>query len=322
VGPLVAGRTKPSPRQGSPARARSSRSERATPALRLHAFADSAAFARSLARQAGIACTAIDEHRFPDGESLVRVRQPTGRHAVLVRTLHEPNAKLVEVALAADALRRAGAKRVTLVAPYLPYMRQDVVFSAGEPVSQRVIGAWLGATFDRVLTVEAHLHRIRSLAEVVPTRARSVSAAPALAGWIRRRGGPGCVIVGPDVESEPWVRALAHAARLPFVVGAKERSGDIEVDVRLPGLPRAKRALIVDDIASSGQTLARTARALRAAGVSTIEAAVVHAVFAPGALARIRRAGIQRIVSCDTIAHPTNAVPVARLLAPLLSARL
>ena len=91
---------------------------------RLHCFADSEIFARRLSRHAGIGCARVRVHRFPDGESLVRVRSPVGSDALLVRSLHDPNAKLIEIALAADALRRAGAKRITLIAPYLPYMRQ------------------------------------------------------------------------------------------------------------------------------------------------------------------------------------------------------
>jgi ribose-phosphate pyrophosphokinase len=107
-------------------------------------------------------------HRFPDRESLVRVWGQAGAPAIVMRSLDDPNAKLVEVLLAADALRRAGASRVTLVAPYLAYKRQDRVFQAGEPISQRVVGELLARAFVRGVTVEAHLHRVASLAEVVP----------------------------------------------------------------------------------------------------------------------------------------------------------
>ncbi len=90
------------------------------PALTIHSFADSTAFARRVARLRGVPCQGFEEHRFPDGESLLRAKGTPGRRALILRSLHEPNTKLVEVILAADALRRAGAKKVGLIAPYLP----------------------------------------------------------------------------------------------------------------------------------------------------------------------------------------------------------
>jgi ribose-phosphate pyrophosphokinase len=284
---------------------------------RLHVFPDSSRFALALARSTGFAVARVEVHRFPDGESLVRVDHPAGDDAIVVRSLHTPNAKLLEVLLAADALRRAGARRVTLVAPYLPYMRQDRVFAPGEPVSQRVVGALLGGAFDRVLTVEAHLHRVRHLADIVPGAARSLSAAPALAAWIAPSPAP-VLVVGPDAESAPWVGAIARRAGIAWAVGRKERLGDRRVRIHLPALPPLRRAVIVDDIASTGATLAATARALYRAGLAVVDVVAVHAIFAPGALARIRRAGVRRTVSCDTIPHPTNRIGLAPLVAAAL----
>jgi ribose-phosphate pyrophosphokinase len=296
--------------------ARPSGASRVKRAARVHVFPDDAPFGGRLARAAGLTVGRVAVHRFPDGESLVRVDHPRGADAVLVRSLHDPNAKLVETVLAADALRRAGAPRVTLVAPYLPYMRQDTVFAAGQPVSQRVVGAWLGRSFDRVLTVEPHLHRTARLAGVV-RGGRSVSAAPALAAWIARVA-PGALVVGPDEESAPCVRAVARAAGLPWAVGRKQRLGDHRVRIRFAGLPAGGHAVVVDDIASTGGTLAMAAQALRAGGVGRIDALVVHAIFAPGAVTRVRRAGIRRLCSCDTVPHATNAIGTASVLAAAL----
>jgi ribose-phosphate pyrophosphokinase len=289
--------------------------------LELHAFPDSSGFARRLARALGSSGPApVRVHRFPDGESRVLVRAPAARRVVLVRSLHDPDRKLVEVLLAADALRRAGARHLTLVAPYLPYMRQDAVFRAGDAISQRVVGALLGNACERLLTVEAHLHRVSRLDRVVPCAARSIPAAPAIAAWLARRA-PGAWVVGPDEESEPWVRALARAARTRWAVGAKRRLGDRRVAVRLPRLAGARHAVLVDDVAASGATLAAAARALRRAGVERVDAVVVHALFPGGALARVRRAGVARIASCDTIPHPSNAIRVAPLVAAALGGR-
>lgn len=280
---------------------------------RLHCFPDTADFGRALARASGVGMASVRVHRFPDGESSVRVRAPAGRHAVVVRSLWDPNEKLVEVMLAADALRRAGARRVTLVAPYLPYMRQDAVFRPGEANSQRAVCGWLAEQFDGLVTLEPHLHRISNLRELVP-HARSISAAPLFVQWLRAVRPP-ALVVGPDAESEPWIRAIAAEASCPWVVGAKRRLGDRRVQVRFADVPPAKRALIVDDIASSGSTIAEAARALRRAGLPRVDAAVVHAIFAPGALARIRAAGVRSVLSCDSIPHRTNHLHAAPLFA-------
>jgi ribose-phosphate pyrophosphokinase len=289
-----------------------------SPDLRVHSFPDSAQLGRKLARAIGAPHSRVGVHTFPDGETLIRVR-PTGEGAaVLVHSLHDPDAKIPATLFAADALRRAGIERVTLVAPYLPYMRQDRVFHPGEPISQRVIGRIFRGAFDRVLTIEAHLHRVSRLAQVMGRGSRSISAAPAIARWIRNTGPSRPLVVGPDSESEPWVKAIADRAGASWIVGRKTRRSDRSVRIRLPAAPDCSRAVIVDDIASSGATLAEAARRLRQQGIEAVDAVVVHAVFAAGALDEIRAASIRRVVSCDTIPHPTNEIPTAGLLRPPL----
>jgi ribose-phosphate pyrophosphokinase len=293
----------------------------AASSLEIHAFADGAAFAARLARALGAGPTRrITVSHFPDGERLVRVAAPCRRRAVLVRSLHAPDEKLLEVLLAADALARSGARDVTLVAPYLPYLRQDHAFHDGEPVSAAVVGGVLGRAFTRVVTVEPHLYRIRRLSDVVPGRASALPAAPALARWLaRHRARP--LLVAPDAEAEPWVRALGWETGLPWLVGRKERIGEGRVRVELPAVPPGAHALLVDDVATTGATLAAAARALRARGARRVDAVVVHALFVPGALGRLRAAGIRSVASTDTVPHRTNAIPVAGLVADALRPR-
>jgi ribose-phosphate pyrophosphokinase len=239
---------------------------------------------------------------------------------VLFAQIHDPDPKLFPLLLAADALRRNGVERLTLLVPYLPYMRQDVAFQPGEAVSQHVIARLIGEAVDELVTLEPHLHRIKDLTDVFSCSARALDAAPLLADWCTRDSDD-VLLVGPDAESEAWVRNLADLGSLPWIVCQKQRLGDDRVQIALPDSPRlssAQRAILVDDIASSGTTLAAAAAALRAADIETVDAVVVHAIFAPGAMDRIRNAGIRRIVSCDTIPHETNSIETARSFADAL----
>jgi len=283
----------------------------------VHAFAEDLAPAGRLADAMGLALRQVDLHRFPDGESLPTV--PPGDPTVLVyRSLDRPDAKIVPLLLACDAWRRTGTRRLVLVAPYLPYLRQDKAFLPGQPLSRDVLGGLLGECFDRIVTVEPHLHRTRTLDGVFNIPVTSLSSAAVLAGAFQ--ASDRWLVVGPDVEAEPWARALAHELRTDFVCFRKQRRGDAAVDLRLDESVdvKARRVLLVDDICSSGATLALAASILRRRGAAHIEVAVAHALFGAKAGVRLSEAGVARVVSTDSCAHPTNSVGLAPLLAAAL----
>jgi ribose-phosphate pyrophosphokinase len=283
--------------------------------LEFFTFSDCEALARGVADRLEMPLRPIEVHSFPDRESLVRAESKMHDRALIFRSLDDPNQKLIEVLFAADALRRQGVREIGLVAPYLGYMRQDQVFLPGQSLSQRVVADLLGGAFDDVLTVEAHLHRIRQLNEIFACPARSISAAPAITDWLRASPGTS-LIVGPDAESEPWVRAIAAEAKLNWLVASKHRQGDREVRIDLPPLPADARSVwIVDDIGSSGTTLEAVARLLKERGVAEIGAIVVHALLDPDTPRRLQNAGIARLVSSDSVAHSSNEIGLAPLLA-------
>lgn len=282
-------------------------------------FDDQERAAVELARAAGLQAVCVERHRFPDGEVRLRLPPPVPQRLVLFRSLHNPNEKLVELLLLAQTARALGARHLTLVAPYLAYMRQDMEFSPGEAVSQTIVGRFLATLVDAVITVDPHLHRVATLQEVVPgTQAIVLTGAEILADLIvRRRQRP--LLVGPDAESGQWVALAARRHGLDHLVCTKVRSGDRAVRVELPPFPVAGRvAVILDDVASTGQTVAAAARLLRAAGAASIDAAVTHALFAPDALEQMRAGGVNEVWSTDCIAHDSNAVGMAQLLAQAL----
>lgn len=283
-------------------------------------FAECMPQARGLAAALGVACHEVAVRRFPDGESLVRVPAVSER-PVLYRSLNDPNTKLIELLLAASVLRPAAA-HLTLVAPYLAYMRQDKAFNPGEAVSQTVIGRALAPAFDSFLTVDPHLHRTPSLDAVFMGKpALALSAAPCIGAYLRAEGATADLLVfGPDEESEPIVAAVAAAAGCGFAVARKQRRGDRDVTITLPpqvtvvGRPVA----IVDDVISSGATICTLAGLLRDAGASAIDVCATHALFHEPAANTMLAAGARRVVSCDTVIHPSNAIPLARHIAGAL----
>ena len=289
--------------------------------MRLLYLDDERAFARRLAAGARIDALPIRRHRFPDGELKLTLPPRLPRQVAILRSLHQPNEKLIELWLAAHTARSLGAVAVTLVAPYLAYMRQDRAFAPGEAISQQHIGALLATMFDRVITVDPHLHRISSLADVLPQTATvTLSAAAAIGQFLRRRAA-GALLVGPDEESRQWVRSAADAAGLEWAVARKVRRGDRRVAVVMPDVNvRDRRVVLVDDMISTGRTLAEAARTLTKAGAARVDVAATHALFSEDAGRALRAAGVRNIWTADTVRHPTNAIRLASLLSDALRA--
>jgi len=286
--------------------------------LLLH-FDDERASAQRLARASDMAALCIARHRFPDGELKLTLPSPLPDRVILFRSLDRPGEKLVELLLTARTARQLGVQHLTLVAPYLAYMRQDIAFHPGEAISQRIVGCFLAELFDAVVTVDPHLHRVATLGEAVPAKqAVVVSAAPLLADLIFERR-PGALLVGPDEESAQWIAQAAARHGFDQAICRKLRHGDRNVEVALADVSVAGRAaVLLDDMASTGHTVARAAQALLAAGAASVDVAVTHALFADDALAVMKNAGIGEIWSTDCIAHPTNAVSMAATLAAAL----
>lgn len=277
-------------------------------------------FARRLARELQADCAEVEARRFPDGESYVRLPvEPAGRVVNLVCTLAQPDEIFLQLVFAADAARELGAAEVNLVAPYLAYMRQDCRFKPGESISSLSFARLLSATFDRLVTADPHLHRHSTLAALYTLRADTLQSAPLLADWIAANvASP--LIIGPDEESEQWAGAIAGRIQAPHVVLRKVRQGDREVQVTLPDLTawRQCQPVLVDDIASSGRTLAVTARELARQGLRRPTCVVVHALFGGDAYQALLPL-CERIVSTDSVAHASNAIQLAPLFAAALS---
>ena len=281
--------------------------------------------AARVATRLGVAMHEMEVHRFPDGELRITTG-PAAPVTVIYAPFDRPNENLLSVLFATEALRRGGANRIVLMAPYLCYMRQDTAFHKGEAISQKVIGGLIAQAVDRVISVDAHLHRTKNLTEVFPgIPADNLSAMPAIADYLKAAGfEPDTVVAGPDAESEPWVRELARFLNADYAVAQKTRHGDRSVEVVFSdrAIFSGRPVLLVDDIVSSGGTILACAKQLREAGAKTIDAIITHALFPVELTATLLTGGFRSIHSTDSVPHSTNAIELDAILAEALRTEL
>jgi ribose-phosphate pyrophosphokinase len=283
------------------------------------AMPGSDAQAAQLARRLTAELVIPEVRPFPDGEIYVRIEHELAGHDALVfgSLYPRPAERFMTVAFLAATARERGAGKVGLVAPYLAFMRQDSVFKPGEGMTSRYFAHLVSCAVDWMVTVDPHLHRHHSLDGLYTIPTAIARAAPAIASWIQREV-PHPYLIGPDAESEQWVRATAEACGAPFEILEKTRRGDREVEISAPrGGWNGHTPVLIDDIVSTGKTLIEATRRLRAAGSAAPMCVAIHAVFADAdqVVDELTAAGAAGIVTCDTIAHASNRIGVTESLA-------
>jgi len=259
----------------------------------------------------------VDLHHFPDGETLVTIPPiPEEAEVAIIATLLGPDQLALPLRFAAQTLRQMGSSKVGLIAPYLAYMRQDKRFLPGQAVSAPLFADFLSDSFDWLVTVDPHLHRIGALSEVFKIPTSRVATAPLIANWISTNVSD-AIVLGPDSESQQWVAEVARLANKPYEVLQKQRSGDRSVKISVPENPElfTRQPVILDDIASSGRTMIEAIRRLRDMQAKAPIGVLIHAIFAGDAYADILAAGALSIVTTDTIPHESNAISVAGQIA-------
>jgi ribose-phosphate pyrophosphokinase len=255
--------------------------------------------------------------KFPDGESYVRILSNVkDKNVVIVCTLHEPDSKLLPLYFLSNTAKSLGAKNVCLVAPYLAYMRQDNVFNPGEGVTSTYFGKLISEFADGIITIDPHLHRIKSLSKVYNIPNTVIHAADAISKWIKENV-KNPVLIGPDSESTQWVSKVAKNVGAPFIVLNKIRHSDSDVEVSIPDVENFKNAtpVLVDDIISTAHTMIATIKHLKREYMKPPTCIGIHAVFSGNAYQELLDCEVDKIVTCNTIPHPSNAIDLSDILA-------
>jgi len=271
----------------------------------------------TLANKLSIESGNADIHLFPDKESYIRINSNvSNKTALLVCSLNNPDCKILPLLFMAKTLKELGANSVCLISPYLPYMRQDKRFHPGEAITSILFAQLLSSCIDSMITIDPHLHRIHQLSEIytIP-RLLTLHATQIIAAWIQGHiKDP--ILIGPDEESRQWVSDIADYANLPFVICQKQRLGDRQVNVSLPKINNINHVpVLVDDIISTGVSMLETLKQLISRGFKKPICIGVHALFDSETEHQLKDAGAERIITCNTIPHSTNAIDIADIIA-------
>ncbi len=280
----------------------------------------SEALAEKVAKELHFKAGGLEIRRFPDGEKYLRVLEDVKNEdvAVIESIHHTPDELLFEYLLLVDTLKDLGARRVIGFIPYFAYARQDERFKPGEALSFRTVSKLMESVgTDEIFTIDMHQHRVLKSSEVFTIPSRNLSAMPLLADYVKKTGAlQKPLVIGPDAEAEQWAKLAAERLETDYDVFEKKRLGDERVEVR-PRRASAKGrdVLIVDDIISTGGTIVEASKILLSQGAKRVEVACTHPILAPGALEKIKAAGVQSVIGTDTVPSPISYVSVAPLIA-------
>ncbi len=257
---------------------------------------------------------------FADGETRIAIASDLrGEDVFIVQPTSPPvNAHLMTLALMIDAAKAAGAARVTALVPYFGYARQEQRSQPGSPLSAQVAARLLAAVgLDRIVVLDLHAPALESAFPMPATLLTSQELfLPEVQDWRLENA----IVVSPDAGGLKRAQRFAAALNAGLAVVAKDRpQADRAAPLQVLGDVRDRACIIVDDMASTGRTLAGAAESLRRAGAREVHAIFTHAVMSAEALDRLLAAPIKRMVASDSISaaqHPR--VTVVRT-APLLA---
>src|SRR5581483_6302340 len=285
----------------------SSRDSATIECMKIFSGSSNKPLAEKIAKELHLSLSPLEIHVFPDKEKRIQVQERVvDEDCIIVESTAPPaNENYMELFFIVDALKRSGAKTVTVVVPYLGYQRQDHVFRSGEAVSLEVVATTLEAVgMDKLITVDLHSIKIP---EVFHVPIAHLSALPLFAQKIKELHIQSkAVLVSPDMGGIRRIKLLSEMlADMPYAAIEKERnlqSGVVTANVIHGDI--GQTAFIVDDMISSGKTIETAAKLLQEKGATTIYVFASHPVFSEEAKEILEKTAVEKVFVTDTIDVP------------------
>ena len=282
--------------------------------------------ALDIAKELGSELVHTDARTFPNGEIYARFDESVrGSDAFVIQSHTSPiNEWLMEQLIMVDALKRASAKRITVVAPFYPYARQDKKGRGREPISARLVAdLFKVAGADRIMSIDLHAAQIQGFFDGPVDH---LFAMPVLLGHFREKLDPSTLtVVSPDLGRVRVADIWSDKLGVPLAIIHKRRDPLVPNQVsvhEIVGQVDGRVCLLVDDMIDTGRTIVLAAEALRAAGAIGVVVAATHAVFSDPAVEVLQNEAISSVVVTDTLPIPEEKrfptltiLPIAPLLA-------
>lgn len=265
--------------------------------------------AEAVAKHLGMALTSATIKRFSDMEIFVEVKENVrGQDVFLLQSTSYPaNDHMMELLIILDALKRASAKRVTVVMPYFGYARQDRKPGPRTPISAKLVANIITtAGADRVLTVDLHAAQIQGFFDIPVDH---LYARPVIVTDIKERykDVSNLMIVSPDVGGVVRARSLAARLGVDLAIVDKRREKNNQSEVmNIIGEVKGRDCILYDDIADTAGTICNAADAIMAQGAASVSAYVSHGVLSGPAVERIMASTLSSMVITDSIHTPVN----------------
>ena len=252
--------------------------------------------------------------RFPDDELYVRILDDvSGEDVVIVQTTY-PDKNIIELFLLQDAAKEANADKIIVVIPYFGYGRQDKKFEQGEPISAKAIAGLIGSNADKIITVDPHKPHLLDFFNV---SAISCSAVPELAKYLKEKNVD--TVLAPDKGALQRAKQASSIINCDFDYMEKTRHDATTVEIKPKNLDvKDKKVAIIDDIISTGGTMALSIKELKKQGAKQVFVACTHGLFAGEAVKKIISAGCNEIISTDTIQSDFSKVKIAPCISDIL----
>lgn len=258
--------------------------------------------AKAIAESSGVPLGQMLSTTFPDGETFLEVKESVrGKQVFVVQTIaHHPNDFLIELLIAADALKRASAKEIIAVVPYFGYCRQDRKDRPRVPITAKLVADLLAAAgVTRLIVMDLHADQVQGFFDIPVDH---LTARFLLTEAIKRDGFTNGILVAPDIGSIKIARAFSEELGVDLAVVDKSRISATQVEVnRIIGDVEGKDVLLADDMCSTAGTLVSAAKACHEKGAKSVIAAATHGLFTGNAVSMIEQSPIERLYVADTI---------------------